>query len=393
MEESVKRLIQFTQGMLRKENGKELYLKYQKDLESIKPQDVFLVANEQLKMGISPKEMLSVVDKLINVFYKSLTAYSWQKPEEGSFLYYMMEENRVLVAMLDAFKVNVKKQEYGYELIRICDFLAELEKYNSHLQKLENILFPYLERVNESYEGLKILWSLHDEVRSAIKEMKELVDGEHFELKEFHVQVGQLFFALYGLVQKQELILFPSASEVLTETDFRSMQEQSFDYPFFGIEEPIREVLRKDDLESPMPKDLIEGKVKMGTGTLSFVQLESMLNALPVDLTFVDSKDEVAFFNRAKDRFFPRSVAVIGRNVRNCHPPESVHVVEKIIENFRQNKKDQENFWIQMKGKYILIQYFAVRSEEGEYLGTLEVSQEISNIRALEGEKRLMDEE
>jgi PAS domain S-box-containing protein len=124
---------------------------------------------------------------------------------------------------------------------------------------------------------------------------------------------------------------------------------------------------------------------------MSAEQALFIFNTLPVDITFVDENDKVRFFNRAKERLFPRSPAIVGRAVQNCHPPESVHLVEKIIESFRLGKKDRADFWIQMKGMFILIQYYAIRNEEGEYKGVLEVSQDVTDIRRLEGQKRLPD--
>jgi DUF438 domain-containing protein len=116
-----------------------------------------------------------------------------------------------------------------------------------------------------------------------------------------------------------------------------------------------------------------------------------MLNHLPVDMTFVDEHDEVRYFSTPGHRIFPRSKAIIGRLVENCHPPSSVHIVKELLDAFKAGKKDKESFWIQMGPKFILIQYFAVRDEQGNYRGTLEVSQDISEIRKLEGEKRLME--
>lgn len=134
-----------------------------------------------------------------------------------------------------------------------------------------------------------------------------------------------------------------------------------------------------------------EGEIDMETGSLIPEQLKLMLYHLPVDVTFVDEHNIVRYFSTPKKRIFPRTKAIIGRDVRNCHPHESVHVVEKIVESFRTGKKDDADFWIKMKGKYILIQYFAILSNEGIFKGTLEVSMEISGIQAIKGEKRLLD--
>ena len=119
--------------------------------------------------------------------------------------------------------------------------------------------------------------------------------------------------------------------------------------------------------------------------------MEAIFNHLPVDITFVDADNTVKYYSSPKHRIFPRTKAIIGRKVQNCHPPESVGVVERIVEAFRSGEKDEANFWIQMGPKFVLIRYFAVRDEQGTFMGTLEVSQEISELRALEGERRLLD--
>ncbi len=116
-----------------------------------------------------------------------------------------------------------------------------------------------------------------------------------------------------------------------------------------------------------------------------------MLGHLPVDITFVDEYDEVKFYNKAADRVFPRSAGIIGRQVKYCHPPKSVHIVEEIVDAFKSGEKDVADFWIQMKGHFLYIRYFAVRDAEGLYKGVIEVTQEVSGIRALEGEQRLLD--
>jgi len=117
-----------------------------------------------------------------------------------------------------------------------------------------------------------------------------------------------------------------------------------------------------------------------------------MLNTLPLDITFGEKNDTVKYFSQGKERIFHRTKAVIGRNVANCHPPASVHVVQKIVEDFKSGAKDHEDFWIKMGDKYVLIRYFAVRSDTGEYLGTLEVTQDIKPLQEITGEKRLLSD-
>jgi DUF438 domain-containing protein len=388
MEKKIKNLIDFAQGIYNKENGKELYEKYKSDINTVTPQDIFLIENEQLKMGLTSKEVLVSVDKLINVFYESLIEYEWEKPVEGTFIYYLMEENEGLRLHLDSLKVIIKKQDYLGDRNIILESLKEISVYNEHLQKLENILFPYMEKKMDRFEGLKIMWSLHDDVRNHLKELIKKVEKGTLKKESFNIELGTLYYNLYGLINKQELILFPAATGVIEPEEFIAMHLQSFEYEFAFIEAPEKSEIRLSEIDNGVLK---EGVIQMETGKLTFEQIEHMINAMPIDVTFVDKNNKVAFFSRPNERIFKRSVAIIGRDVKNCHPPESVHVVEKILENFKAGEKNSESFWLQMKGMFILIQYFAVRNDKGDYLGTLEVSQEISNIRSLEGEKRILD--
>ncbi|HOO26722.1 MAG TPA: PAS domain-containing protein, partial [Clostridiales bacterium] len=131
--------------------------------------------------------------------------------------------------------------------------------------------------------------------------------------------------------------------------------------------------------------------IVLPTGEFALNELEQVLNHLPFDITFVDKNDVVKYFSQGKDRIFVRTKAVIGRNVSKCHPPASVHVVENIVADFKSGKKDHEDFWINMGDTYVYIRYFAVRDEAGEYLGVVEVTQDIKPIQAITGEKRLVE--
>jgi DUF438 domain-containing protein len=193
--------------------------------------------------------------------------------------------------------------------------------------------------------------------------------------KQVDVSVAMLIFSMLGLVKKEKLILFPSAIETIHKDDWMKMHFQSFDYDFPFIEKP-----EKGDYT-----------FHSETGELSLDQVFMIFNTLPVDMTFVDENNKVRFFSRPKDRIFPRSPAIIGRDVKNCHPPESVHVVEAIIEGFRTGERESAEFWIDIKGKKLLIQYFALRDSDGRYQGTLEVSQNITEIQKIEGQKRLLE--
>jgi hypothetical protein len=134
-----------------------------------------------------------------------------------------------------------------------------------------------------------------------------------------------------------------------------------------------------------------QGKIQVSQGLLTAEQIDLILKNLPVDISFVDENDKVRYYSDTKDRIFPRSPAIIGREVQNCHPPKSVHIVNDIVKNFKEKEKDVAEFWIQMDGKFIHIRYFPIYDKNGTYKGVIEVSQEVSHIKKLEGERRLLD--
>lgn len=194
---------------------------------------------------------------------------------------------------------------------------------------------------------------------------------------------------------KESKILFPDSVERLNDADWVSIQSQEEEIGYYFIK-PKMDWAPTTSQEPPSQQPLNavgnNGKntlISLITGALSGTQLNLMLQNLPIDITFVDENDRVRFFSETKDRVFPRSPAIIGRKVQNCHPPQSLDRVQQIIDDFRSGKSDESEFWIQMQGKFVHIQYFAMRDEDGAYRGTLEVTQDITHIRTLEGEKRL----
>lgn len=388
--ERVSRLVEYVKGLRNSLNGKDLYEKYKVNIENVKPQEVFEIFHSLLNGNEEPKDILVYLDKVINVFYKSLTSYKWTRPKNDNFLQDLILENKALTKKLDDVKDILKEESLETKKEKLIPRIEELQLFNDHYLKKENILFPYLEKKMEEFEGLSIMWALHDEIRKQIKEMIELLNNKDTDGKQINVNIGLLFFSILGLVKKEDLILFPSACEVLTEQDWYEMHKQSLEYNFPFIEKD------SEDISTDETKVFInrfnEGyQFKTETGEMSFEQIMMVFNALPVDLTFVDENNKVKYFTRPKDRIFPRSPAIIGRDVKNCHPPDSVHIVEKIVNGFRSGEKDTAKFWINIKGKVILIQYFALRDTGGNYKGTLEVSQDITEIQKLDGERRLLD--
>jgi DUF438 domain-containing protein len=189
---------------------------------------------------------------------------------------------------------------------------------------------------------------------------------------------------------KENNILFPTALQVIAGDEWKDIRHQFDELGYCCFTpEPARVIIDKG--EAPASKPEVEGMVSFETGALSAEELEALLNTLPVDVTFVNKDDTVRYFSESKDRIFPRAKAIIGRKVQQCHPQKSVHVVNQILDDFRSGKRDVAHFWINLKGRLIYICYFAVRGKNGDYLGCLEVTQDITAIKKIEGEKRLLD--
>ncbi|HEY8362821.1 MAG TPA: PAS domain-containing protein [Tissierellaceae bacterium] len=374
----------YVEGVLKKEDGRNLYFAYKDSLDNVTPQDAFEVFYSKLQEGYEPKEILEILDRVINVFHHSLKDYKWEKPKENSFLDILMKENKALEKKLNEIRPILFDKNIKEKKKELLSKLKELQKFDAHYLKKENILFPYLEKKNKNFEGLTLMWTLHDEARKNIAKMIEYLEKDEFDRDEFNVQIGKLFFSLLGLVHKEEYILFPAAMEVISDDEWEDMNMQSLEYGFPFIDPPR---IEKKELDI---REFDGMKFKTDTGELSFEQILLIFNNLPVDLSFVDENDKLRFFTKPKDRIFPRSPAAIGRDVRNCHPAKSIHVVEEIIGEFKAGRRDSATFWINFKGRLVLIQYFALRNSKGEYKGVLEVSQDVTEIKKLEGERRLL---
>lgn len=382
----IKRLTEYVRGLRNNESGVELYNEYKDDIVNVKPQEAFEIFKNLLDEGIESKEILVFLDKVINAFYKGLSGHKREMPEDDSFLKDMYLENDALVKKTDEIKEMLKEADLKAKKESILQKVIELEQFNDHYLKKENILFPYMEKAAPKFEGTKIMWSLHDDIRNLLKRTKEILQDENSTVQQVNIAIANLFFGILGVKKKEELILFPAACEVISEEDWHEMHKQSLEYNFPFIKKTVDE----DCGNSSGKEEFGSGLFKTETGQLTFDEIALIFNSLPVDMTFVDENNRVRYFTRPKDRIFPRSPAVIGRNVNNCHPPESVHIVEEIVESFRAGKEDTAKFWIALKGKTVLIQYFALRDEEGKYKGVLEVSQDITEIKSLEGERRLL---
>jgi len=194
--------------------------------------------------------------------------------------------------------------------------------------------------------------------------------------------------AITDMTDKEEQILFPMCLDTLSSQEWFEIARQSSEIGFCLYDPPSE--WRPDDLPESLAQESQSGRIQLKSGSFDLAELEAMLNTIPFDITFVDAKDTVRYFTQGAERIFARTRAILGRKVQYCHPPSSVHTVEQILEQFRNGNKDRAAFWIEMKGRFISIEYFAMRDADGQYLGCIEVSQDLTDKRALQGEQRLL---
>ena len=385
----VGRLTELFQLVIRGEMNSEKLVGFQEVIELGGPADVIAVVDKLVQLQIPMPELKKGINKALNLLNKSLQEFPYEPPVSGSFLHVLILNNvqidlrlKAIRPLLKAINQDSKNRISGDELkIKLID----LSRIDLHYQIKENVLFPLIEKYLPDYRCLQVMWSFHDDIRRNLKEAIRLLDTPDVDLKNLNSLCGDIFFNIYAIKFREERILFPIISGVIPESELNALLPESLEIGFpFAQPEFVRE-----EIEIITPE--FSGEVDLKTGTLSAEQIRLVFNHLPVDITYVDENNQVKFFSTPEKRIFRRTNSIIGRDVKNCHPHESVHVVEQIVEAFRKGEKDKASFWIQMKGEFILIQYFAVRDEQGNYKGVVEVSQEITEIRNLQGEKRLLD--
>ncbi|MGD9910522.1 MAG: PAS domain-containing protein [Candidatus Izemoplasmatales bacterium] len=383
----IQKISQFMKELLSLNTSKEkkdLYLEYQQVLSSVSAIDVMYLEMYQEENDYTIQDIKKDAGKFVNLFRHSLS-YLSPKSYTSKLLTLFIEENQKERIHFETLKKYIHqemtKEELGF-LKAGFEQCVELEK--DYLKK-ENILFPLLEEKIPTKKPLQVLWELHDDARKILKDLLYQLSVKSIDQNDVLKDIIEYYDVFLGIKDKEELILYPLASELFSHEilDSKLHECQTYGFAFLGeIELPTKDTGKTNQ---------VEGVFLSKSGHLNFEQLESMLNYLPFDMTFVDQEDKVAYFNNNPSRHFNRSASIIGRKVEYCHPPKSVHIVKKIILAFKENKKDKAVFRIQMGGKWLLITYFAVRNDKNEYLGTLEVSQDITEILKMEGEIRLLD--
>ncbi|MGD9841200.1 MAG: DUF438 domain-containing protein [Candidatus Bipolaricaulis sp.] len=359
------------------ESPQRLKAAFRDAVGNVSPQEIAQLEDELVREGLPREELLGLCDLHLSLFEEALANTEVPTPPWHP-VGILMAEHRELLRIAEKLKSLTQGQGSPEELAHIREHLEESER---HYLREENVLFPMVEK-HGVVEPPRVLWNEHQEIRKLKKGIQTAAGGR---LRELSVALGK---RLSSHFLKENRILFPTALQVIPEGEWHEIRAQ-FDeigYCCFTPAAPVPPVTRSE------PGPATEGRVRLPTGEFTAHELEAVLNTLPVDITFVDKDDTVRYFNQTKDRIFVRTPAVIGRKVQDCHPQKSVHIVDRILREFREGKRDEAEFWLPLQGKLVYIRYFPVRGTNGEYLGTVEVTQDIGPLQRISGERRLLDD-
>lgn len=396
----------------RKERLKELILKLHEGesqdavrkelmetLQNIPYGEVVEVEQELIQEGLPESEILKLCDVHGAVLEGNVDLSNAKDIPEGHPVDVFNKENIEIKKVAKKAKdllfglMNVDESDFTKYCYGIEACFNDLMDVDKHYLRKEYLLFPYLERKDITGPP-KVMWGKHDEIREQLKGCLEILKTPDLTKQDLVDSLELLFFptlqAVVDMTQKEVEILFPMSMDMLTIEDWWNIHTQTLDFGFALYDPQVEwkpEGFKEKVEETALTAD---GNIKLPSGSFTAKEVLAIFNNVPFDMTFVDKNDKVKYFTQGRERVFARSRSIINRDVRLCHPPGSTHIVEKILEDFKSGKETHAPFWIQMGGKFIKIEYFALHDENGEYLGTLEVSQDLSENRSLEGEKRIL---
>lgn len=369
-------------------------------LQHIPYGEVVEVEQELIQEGLPAEEVLKLCDIHGEVLDGHIDQSGAKTVPEGHPVDVFKQENIELLKVVGTSRGLIEKLQQK-DPDDFIDFLHKLQMcfnelmdIDKHYQRKEYLLFPYLEKNNITGPPA-VMWGKHDEIREQLKASVEIIRTPDLTPADLRETLGMVFIpALNGLadmVKKEEEILFPMALDLLTTEDWWNIHRQTLEIGF-SLYDPQVE-WKPEGMEESLSDGISlsgNGTIQLPSGSFTAAEIMAILNTAPVDMTFVDKNDKVKYFTQGSHRIFTRSRSILNRDVRLCHPPGSVHIIEKILEDFKTGRASHAPFWIQMRGKFIYIEYFALRDENGEYLGTLEVSQDLTEHRKLEGEQRIL---
>ncbi|HAS74040.1 MAG TPA: PAS domain S-box protein [Clostridiales bacterium UBA8960] len=394
---------------------------------NVSPTEIAEMEQALVNEGMPVSEIQRLCDVHATVFRGSIEeihrkdGFSLDDFNEGHPIHTFRKENRKIEALIE-FDILRTLSDFEENPTpdtqkTLKDSMVKLLTIDKHYKRKENLIFPFMEK-HDITAPPQVMWGVDDEIRDKIKFVIEHLNQESVDKPLVDEKIKDAVNSVNEMIFKEEEIMFPMILDKFSLQEWMEIEKASEEIGFTLISDVQRwqpviesiEVLKPKTSTvdaSPqqmshldMNEDIIVNRIKKDShtyipfdaGGLTAIEVNAILNTVPVDMTFVGADDKVKYFTQGKERIFDRPLTIIGREVKNCHPPKSMHVVEKIVEDLKSGKKDNEDFWIRLGDQFVYIRYFAVRSKEGEFLGTLEVSQNIKPITELEGEKRLMSE-
>ncbi len=362
--------------------------RFEKEVGNVTSTEIAELEQGLLEDGLSPEEIKKFCNVHALIFQSALENVEMAETSPSHPVYLFKEENREIEKLLEALKAAKNKRG-------LTALLTMLRGINTHYERKEQLLFPFLEKKNFTGPS-KVMWGKDNEIRDLLKAaIAGLKDTPAEELEAFREKtLNPLIEEVSGMIFKEENILFSTALEKLDAADWVEILRESEEVGYVFIEQPAEASHLIANLNGTVVEEACvgDGVITFPTGSIRAEEILPLFNALPVDITFVGADDTVKYFSKGKERIFTRSTSIIGRNVKNCHPPQSLDAVERIVQSFKDGSRDSYEFWLTINGKFIYIRFYALRDAAGRYLGVIEVAQDVTHIRALEGEKRLIDE-
>lgn len=386
----------------------EVKADFDKLTKGISPIEITEMEQALVNEGMPVEEIQRLCDVHASVFKGSIEdihaedGFTLNDFDEGHPIHTLKKENRVIEDLIEN-KVLRYLSEYTEQPSieresNLVDAINKLATIDKHYSRKENLFFPYMEKYDITAPP-QVMWGVDDEIRGKIKVVQSLLADSKPQIPEINRTVREVTEQVTEMIFKEEEIMVPMLLETFSVEEWVAIEKSSAEIGYTLLHAvkrwlPDVKALKKNQEEQKKndePSANSDDKINFDAGSLTPDEINSILNTLPLDMTFVGADDRVKYFTQGKERIFDRPLTIIGREVKNCHPPKSVHIVEQIVEDLKSGLKDNEDFWIKMGEMFVYIRYFAVRNKAGEFLGTLEITQNIKPIVELEGEKRLRD--
>jgi len=367
-------------------------------LKNIPYDEVVEVEQELISEGLPEEEVLKFCDIHSMVLDGHIDQSHAKTVPPGHPVDTFRKENRELEKVVDAIEQllsqipSLQDDQMKDLFLKLHGRFNELMDVDKHYLRKEYLLFPFLEKY-EITGPPKVMWGKHDEIREKLKAAIAVVSAPgNITVDEAQIVTDLILFpavkAIPDMIMKEEEILLPMCMDKLTDEDWYAIDQQTMEFGYC-LYDPQDEWKPEGITTSEVVYNT-KNSIQLTTGSFGIDELEALFKTLPIDITFVDKDDKVKFFSHGPNRIFTRNRAILGRDVRMCHPPSSVHVVDQILEDFKSGKESSAAFWINMQGRFIYIEYFAMRGKEGNYLGTIEFTQDLTQLRKLEGDQRLL---